>query len=55
MWSPTAAKAMEATHPHWLQSGWPPNWQGVMRVWSSAEMVSVVRAKMHSFGLWGGC
>jgi hypothetical protein len=49
-WWPTAAKPMEAIHPHRSQSGSPPNWHRVTRVLRSAEKVVVVRAKMRSFG-----
>jgi hypothetical protein len=45
---------MEAMQPHCSQSGSPPNWQGVIGVERSAEIVSVVRAKMHSLGFLGG-
>ena len=37
-------------HPQLLQSGAPPNWQGVIRVVKSAEIEVVVRAKTHSSG-----
>ena len=40
--------------PHCEQSGSPPNWQGVTRVFRSAEMVVVVLAKMQSRGEAGG-
>ncbi len=45
---------MLAMQPHCEQSGVPPNWQGVILVFRSAENVSVVRAKMQSFGDAGG-
>src|SRR5271163_4188678 len=45
---------MEAMQPHCSQSGFPPNWQGVILVERSAETVIVVRAKIHSSGLFGG-
>jgi len=51
---PTAASAIEAMHPHWLQSGSPPNWHGVMAVRRSAEMVCVTWEKIQSDGLAGG-
>src|ERR1017187_9722602 len=41
--------------PHCEQLGSPPNWQGVTRVFRSAEMVVVVLAKMQSRGDAGGC
>jgi len=46
---------MLAMQPHCEQSGSPPNWQGVTRVFKSAEMVVVVLAKMQSRGEAGGC
>lgn len=45
---------LDAMHPHELQSGFPPNWQGVIFVFRSAEIVCVVSAKMQSSGLCGG-
>src|SRR3974390_2973393 len=45
---------MLAAQPHCEQSGVPPNWQGVIRVFRSAEIESVVRAKMQSRGDAGG-
>ena len=50
----TEARPMEAMQPQEEQSGLPPNWQGVILVSRSAEMVWVVKAKTHSSGLWGG-
>ena len=47
-------KPMEAAQPHCEQSGLPPNWQGVMRLVRSAEMLVVVCAKMQSLGEAGG-
>src|SRR5581483_10176456 len=44
---PSPANAMEAMHPHCEQSGSPPNWQGWILVFKSAETVSVEPAKMH--------
>ena len=44
----------DARHPHSEQTGWPPNWHGVMRVARSAERHSVLWAKMHSAGEAGG-
>ncbi len=35
----TAAKPMDAMHPHEPQSGFPPNWQGTVLVFRSAENV----------------
>ena len=43
-WRATAARPAEAMQPQFEQSGAPPNWQGVMSVFRSAEMVVVVRA-----------
>ena len=45
---------MLAMQPHCEQSGVPPNWQGVIFVFRSAEKVSVVWAKMQSLGDAGG-
>jgi hypothetical protein len=45
---------MDAMHPQDAQSGFPPNWHGVIIVFKSAERVWVVSAKMHSSGLCGG-
>ena len=53
-WRATAARPAEATHPQLLQSGAPPNWQGVILVVRSAEIDVVVRAKTHSSGDDGG-
>src|SRR5262249_49401013 len=53
-WRPTAARAIEARHPQREQSGSPPNWQGLILVFRSAESGSVVRAKMHCSGDCGG-
>jgi hypothetical protein len=50
----TAARPMDAIQPQLEQSGFPPNWQGVIRVRGSAETVAVVSAKIHSDGLAGG-
>src|SRR5690349_2397159 len=47
----TAAKPIDATHPHDLQSGLPPNRHGVIVVLRSAERLFVVSAKMQSSGL----
>ena len=33
------AKPMEAKHPHEAQSGFPPNWHGVIFVCRSADSV----------------
>ncbi|MGC1595169.1 MAG: hypothetical protein WA774_07425, partial [Candidatus Acidiferrales bacterium] len=48
--APTEANPMDAMHPQDAQSGFPPNWQGVIIVFRSAESVWVVIAKMHSSG-----
>jgi len=48
------AKPMEATHPQDAQSGFPPNWHGVIFVSRSADNVWVVSAKTQSWGLCGG-
>ena len=48
------ASPMEAKHPHAAQSGFPPNWQGVILVCRSAERVWVVSANAQSFGFCGG-
>jgi len=53
-WWPTAARAIDAIQPHCSQSGFPPNWHGVMSVRRSAESIFVVRANMHSVGFLGG-
>src|SRR5260370_17839414 len=50
----TAARPIEATHPHEAQSGVPPNWHGVISVFRSADTIFVVRAKTQSCGLAGG-
>ena len=39
LWAATAAKPIEAMHPQELQFGLPPNWQGVILVLRSAEIV----------------
>jgi hypothetical protein len=51
LYAATAAKPIDAMHPHDSQSGFPPNRQGAIFVLRSADNVSVVRAKTHSFGL----
>ena len=48
------AKPMDAIHPQDAQSGFPPNWQGVIFVLRSADKVWVVSAKTQSWGLFGG-
>jgi len=48
------AKPMDAMHPQDAQSGFPPNWQGVIFVRKSADNVWVVSAKTQSLGLCGG-
>ena len=40
--------------PQFVQSGLPPNWQGVMRVSKSADRHVVVLAKTQSSGDFGG-
>src|SRR4051812_1110685 len=47
---PTAARPAEARQPQLLQSGAPPNWQGVILVFRSAEIVVVERANRQSSG-----
>src|SRR5688500_535129 len=54
LWRATAAKAADAMQPQLAQSGFPPNWHGVMRVLKSADTPAVVRAKTHSCGECGG-
>src|SRR5262249_9452124 len=54
LWAATAAKPIEAMHPHDLQSGVPPYWHGVISVRKSAETVLVVSANTQSLGLSGG-
>ena len=54
LWAEMAASPMEAIHPHAAQSGFPPNWQGVIFVRRSADSVWVVRANTQSSGLCGG-
>jgi hypothetical protein len=51
---PTAASAADARHPQFAQSGFPPNWQGVMGFSKFAETHAVVFAKMQSSGESGG-
>src|SRR5213594_3232968 len=46
----TAASPADAMQPHWLQSGAPPNWHGVIRVSKSADTHRVVLANTHSSG-----
>src|SRR3954453_10348067 len=50
----TAASPADAIQPQFAQSGAPPNWQGVIFVVRSAEMVHVVRANTQSSGDAGG-
>src|ERR1700693_5778244 len=50
----TEAKPIDATHPQDAQSGFPPNWHGMIFVSRSADNVWVVSAKTHSLGLCGG-
>ena len=53
-WRPTAASPADAAHLHWLQSGAPPNWHGLILVSKSAETQVVVLAKTQSSGEAGG-
>jgi hypothetical protein len=46
---PTAASPIDAKQPHCEQSGLPPNWQGVILLFRSAEIVWVVCAKNARF------
>ena len=39
LWAATAVKYMDAMHPQDAQSGFPPNWQGVILVFRSADKV----------------
>src|SRR5258708_36129027 len=48
------ARPMDAMHPQDGQSGFPPNWHGVIFVFRSADNVWVVSAKTQSWGLCGG-
>src|ERR1700722_999851 len=54
LWAPTEAKPMDAMHPQDEQSGFPPNWHGVISVLRSADNVLVVCAKIQSAGVRGG-
>ena len=40
--------------PQLAQSGFPPNWHGVIGLLKSADTQAVVNAKIQSFGEWGG-
>ena len=53
-WRPTAVRAADAMQPQLLQSGVPPNWQGVIGRCRSADTHCVTWAKMHSEGDEGG-
>ena len=44
----------EAIQPHSAQTGLPPNWHGLTRVFRSAERQVVSRAKVQSLGERGG-
>ena len=48
------ARAAEARHPQFAQSGLPPNWQGVIGFSKFADTHAVVFAKMQSSGECGG-
>src|SRR5271170_1883499 len=50
----TEAIPIDAMQPHDSQSGRPPNWQGVISVFKSADNVLVVSAKIQSLGECGG-
>jgi hypothetical protein len=54
LWAAMDAKPIDAMHPHDEQSGFPPNWHGVIFVSRSADNVRVVRANTQSWGLCGG-
>ena len=54
LWAAMAARPIDAMHPHDEQSGFPPNWHGVIFVSRSADNVWVVRANTQSWGLCGG-
>ena len=54
LWRPTAASAADAMQPQFAQSGFPPNWHGVIGFLKSADTQAVVNAKIQSFGEWGG-
>src|SRR5215467_5463455 len=51
---PIEFKPADAMQPHCEQSGLPPNWHGLTRLFRSAVIVRVVFAKMHSVGFDGG-
>src|SRR5207244_10615404 len=55
LYFPMEAKAAEATQPHSVQTGLPPNWHGVTTVAMSAEMHVVTWEKIHLCGAAGGC
>ena len=50
LYLPTFARAAEATQPHSLHTGRPPNWQGPIGVVRSAETHVVTCEKIHSLG-----
>src|SRR5262249_2786326 len=54
LYFPIEAKPAEAIQPHSLQTGCPPNWQGVIRLVKSAETQLVICANRHSRGELGG-
>jgi hypothetical protein len=54
LYLPNAASPAEAKHPHSVQTGFPPNWQGVMGVVKSDDTQLVVCAKMQASGELGG-
>src|SRR4030095_2973171 len=53
-WRQIAPSPADAMHPQFVQSGLPPNWHGAILGSKSEEKHSVVCAKMHSSGVWGG-
>ena len=53
-WLAIAASPIDAIHPQEEQSGFPPNWHGVIGVLKSADKLAVVAANTQSSGLSGG-
>ena len=53
-WRAIAAMPAEAMQPQLEQSGFPPNWHGVMAFFRSAETQRVILANVHSLGEAGG-
>src|SRR3984893_12745906 len=53
-WRATGGRPAEARQPQLAQSGAPPNWRGVIRVFRSADTVVVVRANTQWSGDSGG-